>query len=100
MLQRIGQTLDQLSKTFMSITISPSNDEQNEQSLASMLGEIVWPSFTDIIIKDYLEKCVPTTSSQVSSLAFIIVLILPMPIYPKLFGNSCIISTEMPLKTD
>ncbi|CAB4020377.1 centromere kinetochore zw10 homolog, partial [Paramuricea clavata] len=64
MLERIGQTFEQLSEAFMNRSIPGSNDGQEQRSLASMLGEIIWSSLTEIIIKDCLEKCVPKTSSQ------------------------------------
>ena len=63
-LEKIGQTLQLLSKAFMNRTIPRSNDGKEEQSLASMLGGMIWPSLTDIIIKDCLEKFVPNTSGQ------------------------------------
>ena len=75
MLDRIGQTFELLSKAFMNRTIPGSKDGQEERSLASMLGEIVWSPLTEIIIKDCLEKCVPKTSSQVQNPAFINALI-------------------------
>ncbi|XP_028399895.1 centromere/kinetochore protein zw10 homolog [Dendronephthya gigantea] len=64
MLDRIGQTFEHLSKAFVNRTFPDANDGQEEQSLAGMLGEIIWKQLTEIIIKDCLEKCVPTTSSQ------------------------------------
>ena len=67
MLERIGQTFEQLSEAFMNRSIPSSSDGQEERSLASMLGEIIWSSLTEIIIKDCLEKCMPKTSSQVSN---------------------------------
>jgi hypothetical protein len=67
MLENIGQTFQLLSKAFMNRSILCSNDGQKEQSMASMLGNIIWSSLTGIIIKDCLEKFVPKTSSQVSS---------------------------------
>ena len=65
MLGRVEQTFEHLSKAFMNRTISGSNGGQEEQPLVSILGEIIWSSLTEIIIKDCLGKCVPKTSSQV-----------------------------------
>ena len=66
MLEKIGQTLQLLSKAFMNRTIPGSGDGQEDLSLASMFGDVIWSSLTEIIIKDCLEKFVPKTSSQVS----------------------------------
>ena len=70
MLDRIEQTFEHLSKAIVSITISGSNCEEEDRSLVSLLGEVIWPSLTEIIIKDCLEKYVPKTSSQVRFFCF------------------------------
>lgn len=65
LLDRIMQSFQNLNIAFMNQNIPVANDGKEEKCLASTLGEIIWPSLSDIIIKDLLEKYIPNTSSHV-----------------------------------
>ncbi|XP_046859570.1 centromere/kinetochore protein zw10 homolog isoform X2 [Xenia sp. Carnegie-2017] len=65
LLDRIMQSFQNLNIAFMNQNIPVANDGKEEKCLASTLGEIIWPSLSDIIIKDLLEKYIPNTSSHI-----------------------------------
>ena len=65
--ERMNMVFEFLTSTFASKNISKATNNGEEQvtTLASMLGQLVWPSLSDIIIKDFLTKSAPKTSGQV-----------------------------------
>ena len=65
--ERMNMVFEFLTSTFANKNISKAtkNGEEQVATLASMLGQLVWPSLSDIIIKDFLTKSAPKTSGQV-----------------------------------